>query len=447
MAEVLRKRRACEGACIMCVLCKALGRADDDCDEPTLSLNRHVSAAPGSTTVTDERSILYHLDGGDNFRWNANSAMGSSVTVTYSFTRGSGLPSTGNSSDNPYGASSFSAYTAAQRDNFRTAAAEFAAVAGILLVEVDSGGMMDIYNAHGTSVGGYADIPWVSSYHMPDVDVVVDSSGNYAPGSYGYHTILHEIGHAVGLDHTHQGAFTLASNLDTTSNTVMSYNYSSSSQGLQYLDVAALQSIYGASTTGGFTIGQSVGNRIQLDGNNAANVFSLADAPDDRAVHSKIMGNGGNDVLTGNNGSDKLRGNLGNDTLNGDSGDDFLRGGAGNDTLNGGAGNDYLNGGLDDDVLNGGSGSDILVGRLGNDILTGGGGTDEFHFQVDSGHDRITDFDASGERLVFTDTGYSFADVSVTSVAGGVRVDVGAVGITLDGISVGQIDANDFLFV
>ena len=408
--------------------------------------------------VTDETSILYYLDGGNNFRWNATASLGNSVIVTYSFGNGAGV-------DNPYNASSFSTYTTAQKANFRLAAQEFMSVSGIILAEVSSGGMIDVYNAHGTSVGGYADLPWVSNSYMPDVDIVVDSSGSYSAGSYGYFTVLHELGHAVGLDHPHQGTNTLASNLDSTRNTVMSYNYDSSAQGLQYLDAAALQNIYGNSVTTGFTIGSAPGNRLMLDGNNGANTFVTPATPDGSAIKMKIFGRGGNDDLTGRNGADKLRGNQGNDTLDGGAGNDFLRGGAGDDMIFGGSGNDYLNGGRDDDVLNGDGGNDSLYGKIGSDtldggagndtldggvgadILTGGSGTDQFVFASDSGSDRITDFNANGEKLDFTATGQSYADVSVTSISGGVRVDIGTVSITLDGISVGQIDANDFLFV
>ena len=440
----------------MCGICMALGAEQDSCTEKTSALNGP-QAAGGSTTVTDEQSILHYLDGGDNFRWNATAALGTSVIVTYSFTDGAG-------GDNPYGASYFSAFTAAQKASFRAAAAEFMAASGLILLEVNSGGMMDIYNAHGTSVGGYADLPWVSGYYMPDVDLVVDSSGSYAAGSYGYYTLLHELGHAVGLSHSHSGAYTLASYLDSTNNTVMSYNYSGSVYGLQSIDIAALQDLYGSSVTNGFSVGKAGGSRLLLDGGSSADNFATPTAPQGAAIGVKIFGRGGSDNLTGGAGSDKLRGNQGNDQLNGGNGDDFLRGGAGTDQLNGGGGHDYLNGGKGDDILNGDGGNDDLMGRSGNDtldggsgsdrldggggsdVLTGGTGTDEFVFQETSGYDRITDFDASIEKMDFSATTYSYTDVSVSSVSGGVLVNVGAVSVMLDGISVGQIDAGDFIF-
>jgi surface adhesion protein len=59
-----------------------------------------------------------------------------------------------------------------------------------------------------------------------------------------------------------------------------------------------------------------------------------------------------------------LVGDLGNDSLTGGSGDDVLRGGLGNDTLLGGDGNDVLAGGSGNDILNGGNGSDVFVWSL-----------------------------------------------------------------------------------
>lgn len=441
----------------MCGTCLALGAAQNNCVEKSSALNGP-AAASGSTVVNDEQSILYYLDGGNNFRWNATSSLGSSVIVTYSFSNGA-------SGDNPYNASSFSEFTLAQKANFRKAAAEFMAASGLILMEVQSGGMMDVYNAHGTAVGGYADIPWVSNYYMPDVDIVIDSSGSYGTGSYGYYTLLHELGHAVGFDHTFSGAYTLNSALDSTRNSVMSYNYDSSVSGLRYIDQAALQTLYGTSQTSGFTIGTANGTRLLLDGSGAVDNFATPTGPGGNAIGVKIFGRGGNDDLTGGSGSDKLRGNQGNDTLDGGSGNDFLRGGAGSDVLNGGSGNDYLNGGKDgdtingdggndtllgrhgNDTLNGGSGNDTLDGGIGSDILTGGSGTDQFIFAADSGSDRITDFNANGELLDFRGSGFDFSDVTVSNVSGGATVDVGGVSIMLDGVNASMIDANDFIFV
>ncbi|NEP48604.1 MAG: hypothetical protein F6K65_07115 [Moorea sp. SIO3C2] len=83
-----------------------------------------------------------------------------------------------------------------------------------------------------------------------------DTTGNNGfaddPGNHGYMTLIHEIGHALGLKHPNpyegneDGPF-LPFNEDNTTNTVMSYNFAGKSAitPMTY-DIQALQSIYGA---------------------------------------------------------------------------------------------------------------------------------------------------------------------------------------------------------
>lgn len=459
----------------MCRVCVALQQQQDDCPDIQLASGSSTTSALGGNVVSDERSILYYLDGGPNFRWNALDPVGTGVLVTYSFANGPDLPGLSGSS-NPYGASSFYSFTEAQKQNFRLAAAEFMAASGIVLVETTGDANIDVFNAAGTSVGGYADLPYVNSSFSTDAELVVDSGGSYAPGSYGYYTLLHELGHAVGLDHTFDGLYKLTASMDSTVNSVMSYNYDSSVSGLQSLDFAALQNIYGSSNVSwGVTLALDVAQgRIIAVGTGSSDNYTAVQTIEGKSLTHKVFGYGGNDNLTGNGGIDILRGNAGNDTLHGKSGSDFLRGGEGNDVLYGDSGNDYLNGGLGDDTIYGGSGDDQVLGQAGSDklygdsgndvlsgrrnddtleggqgydILSGGQGTDLFVFRTDSGHDRITDFDTNGETLQFQGTGYNFSNVTVTGTATGSSVQVGAVLIDLDGVAAASIDATDFDFI
>ena len=70
-----------------------------------------------------------------------------------------------------------------------------------------------------------------------------------------------------------------------------------------------------------------------------------------------------------------------------------------------GAGNDQLNGGLGNDTLNGGA---------GNDTLTGGNGKDIFIFT--GGHDVITDYSASQDKIQLSDTTITSAAFSGNGV-------------------------------
>ncbi|MDY6805230.1 MAG: Ser-Thr-rich GPI-anchored membrane family protein [Cyanobacteriota bacterium] len=78
------------------------------------------------------------------------------------------------------------------------------------------------------------------------------------PGTHGYLTLIHELGHAVGLkhpgDYNGDGKGTppfLPSEEDNTENTVMSYNFDFKADTLMSYDVKALQYIYGAESLKG----------------------------------------------------------------------------------------------------------------------------------------------------------------------------------------------------
>ncbi|MFC2968175.1 calcium-binding protein [Acidimangrovimonas pyrenivorans] len=176
-----------------------------------------------------------------------------------------------------------------------------------------------------------------------------------------------------------------------------------------------------------------------------------------------LNGGGGQDSLYGGNGNDKMLGLAGNDVLVGQVGADKLDGGAGNDqlfgnngfdTLQGGAGADKLNGGAGNDKLFGGNGVDQLIGGTGNDLLTGGDKADKFIFAGAFGEDTITDFQTAGTDEKINLAGVaeitSFQDLTahhLTEVAGNAVIDDGLGNtITLDGVAMADLLANDFIF-
>ncbi|MEL6384558.1 MAG: polysaccharide lyase [Cyanobacteria bacterium J06626_18] len=91
---------------------------------------------------------------------------------------------------------------------------------------------------------------------------------------------------------------------------------------------------------------------------------------------NRLTGTDLNDHLSGLDGSDRLRGLDGMDLLEGDLSDDKLDGGTGDDALVGGVGEDKLFGGDDNDWLSGDEDKDLLKGDEGDDTLIGGDGTD-----------------------------------------------------------------------
>ncbi len=212
-----------------------------------------------------------------------------------------------------------------------------------------------------------------------------------------------------------------------------------------------------------------------------------------------------NDVMTGDANANKLYGLDGDDTLNGGAGDDTLFGGIGADALIGGDGQDTasystatsgvalnlatggtvgdaagdtyvtieqvigsayddqitgdnsdnrISGGAGNDAIDGAGGIDYLYGDTGNDTLTGGAGADVFVYTKGFGQDTITDFWAGAGRtdrvwLQGTDL-KTYADIlsHATDVSGGVllKVDAGADSIFFAGITVAQLNSDDFIF-
>ena len=126
-------------------------------------------------------------------------------------------------------------------------------------------------------------------------------------------------------------------------------------------------------------------------------------------------GNNGDNILTGNGGSNHLNGGRGNDAVYGMGGEDKLNGGEGNDKLYGGDGKDSVNGGGGNDMLYGGKGDDILNGGRGDDILRGDMGEDTFIFHADGGHDTV--IDNQGSNTVRFGSGIRADKISITQTA------------------------------
>jgi len=166
-----------------------------------------------------------------------------------------------------------------------------------------------------------------------------------------------------------------------------------------------------------------------------------------------LLGGGpGDDIVVGDDGNDVLFGETGNDAMNGGFGNDTLLGSDGDDQLGGGAGDDDVNGGFGNDTIFGENGSDILNGSAGNDVLIGGGNDDTFAFSVNDGADTIGDFFAGGpeDRIWFIGTSlHSFADVQANAVTNGGNTTItynGFFTVTLNGVTIAQLTAGDFIF-
>ena len=247
-----------------------------------------------------------------------------------------------------------------------------------------------------------------------------DVSYDYAAaraGNYAHFVILHELGHALGLEHPHERtAFgTVPPAFDAMEYSVMSYRshaegtttgYTNESwgyaQSYMMLDIAALQQMYGADyrTNSGDTVYRwtPAGGTTFVDG-------AAAISPGGNRIFATIWDGGGTDTydLSAYQTGLTLRlapgaasvfgpsqraalgdgitakGNIYNALLH--DGDpraliENARGGAGDDSLRGNAADNRLKGNAGDDRLMGLKGSDTLIGNAGQDLLLGGAGGD-----------------------------------------------------------------------
>jgi len=175
----------------------------------------------------------------------------------------------------------------------------------------------------------------------------------------------------------------------------------------------------------------------------------LGDSLTGSAAADGLAGNGGDDTLRGLGGNDDLDGGDGNDAIFAGSGSDNVAGGAGDDRIFAGSGDDVIDAGAGDDFVVAGSGADIISAGAGDDLLAGGLGADTFVFADEPGDNRIFDF-SFNDVIDISAFGFSdLADVVAASeaVGGGVVITLDDdTSLTLDGVSVGDLTASDFIF-
>jgi Ca2+-binding RTX toxin-like protein len=323
---------------------------------------------------------------------------------------------------------------------------------------------------------GYASFP---SEDFGGSDLFLDLNSDnttLADGTYGALTLIHEIGHALGLKHpfSHPQAGGgiaespyLSGSEEKTSWTVMSYQYSSSEYYLRYgpLDIAALQYLYGPSKlsrTGNdkYIISSNTTNFIWdgagTDLIDASSVYQaatiyltpgyqgyLGPSKSEKITSAgQITVNFGTVIenLMGSNYDDHLYGNEVGNKIEGGSGNDSIEGWDGTDTLIGGAGNDFLTGGSGDDSIEGGDGNDtLIVSGLSYDyIVKYDSKTLSYSIQERTGNDGKDTFKTI-EFLKFTDKTVSLQSYDFTPPSISVSSNVGA-------LANGKIASINFLF-
>jgi Ca2+-binding RTX toxin-like protein len=121
-------------------------------------------------------------------------------------------------------------------------------------------------------------------------------------------------------------------------------------------------------------------------------------------------------------------------------------GGSGADAITGSEDDNVLTGGRGADTLSGGDGNDTLVGGRDNDSLTGGLGDDVFRFVQADGRDTIAGF-VRGDDLIELREANALGDLTITQNGADVRIDFGALRITVQNALLADIaDSANFLF-
>ena len=356
----------------------------------------------------------------------------------------------------------------------------FTDVANISFTEVNSDEYADANFRWAFTTGpwlGVADFPGLYGDVTSDVIIYNNqytSNIDLSVGGYYYITFTHELGHALGLAHPHNGGGAWDFNpyngefgselypgvtsttsggdnyLNSTPYTVMTYNDSTSSltttntlgnteyvtprntvdygynENLGVFDIATLQYLYGPNTT------KSIGDDI----------YDLI--PDTQNGYFTIWDNGGTDEINAEPSENAVTIDLRNATLlNEDGGGGYISKADGSHSgfviaynttgtaiIENATGSEY------NDIIVGNSSANILNGFSGDDTMSGGDGDDIY--VVDSTSDTVTENSSEGTDLIQSYVTYTASSNVENLTLIGFGTNINATGNSLDNILTGN---------
>jgi serralysin len=406
----------------------------------------------------------------------------------------------------------FSQLSPAEMEAAESALSLWADVANISFREVNEGGYTDDatilfgnYESKTDGAQAYTYLPGstraVAAAGDVWLNIAYESTADLPFGSYDFLALLHEIGHALGLEHPGDynagpgQVITYADDAeyveDSRQYTIMSY-FDASKTGADHVDgrvtiypstpllddIAAIQRLYGANMTtrtGNDTYGFNcdAGDAFAITSSREQVVFCIWDAggndtldlfgyATDQVINlaAESFSSAGNLTLNisiaagvtienaiGGAGDDDITGNSADNFVDGRDGSDEMSGRSGNDIICGRAGNDVISGDDSNDRIFGGTGANSISGDDGDDRLFVIFGENTVEFSDDDGADVVVGYKPGTDHFDLTAVPGvdSFDDLTLSDQGDDVLVDYGSGTFLLKNTELSSLDASDFV--